>query len=124
MLAKLLAKRNAIAVFLLSILGIQWLFALILGTSENKGTLLILSLVLPIVTYFFVRLLDRLIGIYGSPRVVRTFYKFFGFVSVIVLALTVAEFISQFPNGFSPNFGAFSGVLIAILDAAKKSTAQ
>jgi len=59
MLKNLFEKRNIILIALAVIFLIQWVLTLIFGNSEDKVTVLIISIVIPIVTYAFVKLLFK-----------------------------------------------------------------
>ncbi len=120
MLKKLVDKKNLISVILAVVLLALWLVTLVLGNAEDKVIVLILTPVFPFVVYGFARLMFKLIKIKAPAKVMKFFVCFFLIVSTVVIALDIIGFISGFPNGLSPSVGAFMGLMVAVLDEAKK----
>ena len=121
MLNKLIQKKNLILIIYTAFLLAFWTLALIFGNGEDKLMVLILSLVIPFVIYGFVRLMYKVVSINASFKAMRFFYYFFLVGGLLGTVMMLVEFISGFPNGLSPTFGACGAMIIATLDSAKKT---
>ena len=121
MLNKLIQKKNLILIVYAVVLLAFWTVALILGNSEDKVMVLILSLIIPFVVYGFVRLMYKIVSINASLKVMRFFYYFFLIGGLLGTVMMFVEFVAGFPNGLSPTLGACGALIIATLDSAKKN---
>ena len=95
---------------------------MIFGNVEDKMTDLILSLVLPLVIYGFVRFSFKVVRIHASRKFIQFAIYFFFIMGVLGIMQDVIHFITRFPNGFSPTLTYCLGLVIAVLDEAKKNT--
>ena len=118
---KLADKRTLIMIILAGILLVLWVLHLILGSGQGKITVLVLTLILPMIIYGFVRLLSKVIGINAPLKVMNVFAWFFLICGTLGIVLNLIVFISGFPNGLSPSLGACMGLVTAVLDEAKKN---
>ena len=121
MINKLIQKKNLILITYATVLLVFWTLELIFGNREDKLMVLILSLVIPFVIYGFVRLMYKVVSINASFKAMRFFYYFFLASGLLGTVMMLVEFISGFPNGLSPTFGACGAMIIATLDNAKKT---
>ncbi len=121
MLEKLVNKRNLILLVFAGILFVFWLLFLIFGNSEDKIQLLILTPILPVVVYGFLRLGFKLVRINASAGFLNFAVWFFLITGTLALVMSVNHFITEFPNGLSPAFGVVLSLIIAMLDEAKKN---
>lgn len=119
---RFLQKRNCILLCYASALLVLWVLTLLWGTAMNKALLLVLTLIVPLLFYGFVRLLYRILRIHASSKIMCRFFVFFACVSILGTVLTVIDFITDFPNGLSPSLGACGAILVATLDTARKNT--
>jgi len=120
MLKKLVDKRNLILIILAGILFIMWLLFLILGDYSDKVTLLVITPILPIVIYAFVRVMFIVIGKNASTKVMAMYVYFFLVAGLLGSVVSIVEFFTGFPDAFSPAIGGCIGLVIGILDVAKK----
>jgi len=121
MLNKWIQKKNLILIAYSVIVLLAFCTTLIFGTSEDKLMILILSLVLPFVTYGFVRLMYKIVSVNASFKIMCIFYYFFLTFGLLSTAMMLIEFIGGFPNGLSPTLGISGSLIIATLDSAKKT---
>ena len=121
MLNKIIRKKNLILIIYAVVLLAFWTVALIFGNAEDKVETLILSLIIPFVTYCFSRLMYKIVSINSSFKIMCFFYYFFLVSGFLGTVLTFFEFVGGFPNGLSPTHGAVEALIIATLDSAKKN---
>ena len=121
MLNKIVQKKKTILIGCIAILLILWTLTLIYGNSEDKIMILILSLILPLVVYGFGRLMFKVVRITAPLKFIKFGIYFFLIFSMFSLVTGMAYFITDFPNGFSPVLTAFLGMIVAMLDEAKKN---
>ena len=121
MIQKLIPKKNLILIIYAAVLLVSWILALIFGNREDKLMVLILSLIIPLVVYGFVRLMYKVVHINASSKVMSFFYYFFLVGGLLGTVMMLVEFIGGFPNGLSPTLGACGAMIIATLDSAKKT---
>ena len=121
MIQKLIPKKNLISIIYATVLLMSWILALIFGNREDKLMVLILSLIIPLVVYGFVRLMYKVVHINASRKAMSFFYYFFLVVGLLGTVMMLVEFIGGFPNGLSPALGACGAMIIATLDSAKKT---
>ena len=121
MLNKLAQKKNTILIVCASVLLILWTLTLFFGNGEDKTKVLVLSLVLPFVIYGFARLMFKVVRINASLKFIKFGIYFFFIVGVFSVVIDVIYFITGFPNGLSPTLTACLGMIIAMLDEAKKN---
>ena len=121
MLNKLVQKKNMILIVCSAVLLIFWTLTLIFGNGEDKMTDLILSLVLPLVIYGFVRFSFKVVRIHASRKFIKFAIYFFFIMGVLGIMQDVIHFITRFPNGFSPTLTYCLGLVIAVLDESKKN---
>lgn len=120
MLKNLVAKRRPIAIVLAGILLVLWVLYWIFGSSENKVTLLVLTPVMPYVIYGFMRLLFKVCMINAPWKYMKFLIYFFLIMATFIGIMDMISFITDFPNGLSPSLAACFGVMIAVLDEARK----
>ena len=123
MLNKLTQKKNIILIVCAAVLLILWTLTLIFGNGEDKITVLVLSLVLPLVIYGFIRLAFKVVRIHAPLKFIRFATYFFLIFGALGAVLDAISFIIGFPNGLSPTLGACFALVIAMLDEAKKTIA-
>ena len=121
MIQKLITRKNLMLIIYAAVLLVSWILALIFGNREDKLMVLILSLIIPLVVYGFVRLMYKVVHINASPKMMSFFYYFFLVGGLIGTVMMLVEFIGGFPNGLSPALGACGAMIIATLDSAKKT---
>ena len=121
MLNKIIQKKNLILIVYAVVLLAFWTVALILGNSEDKVMVLILSLIIPFVVYGFVRLMYKVVSINASFKAMCFFYYFFLIGGLLGTVMMFVEFVAGFPNGLSPTLGACGALILATLDSATKS---
>ncbi len=121
MLNKLVQKKKYILIICVAILLILWIMTLIFGNGEDKIMVLVLSLVLPFVIYGFVRLMFKVVRINGSLKFIKFGVCFFLIMGAFSVVMDVVYFITGFPNGLSPTLTACLGMIIAVLDEARKN---
>ena len=100
---------------------ILWILTLIFGNGDDKVRVLVLSILLPFVMYGALRLGFKVVRINASLKYIKfciCFFLFFGVLGVVMEAIC---FITGFPNGFSPTLTICFGIIIAVLDEAKKN---
>ena len=122
MLNKLVQKKNIVLIVCAAILLILWTLALIFGNGEDKVMVLVLSWVLPLVIYGFVRLMFKIVRINAPLKFIKFGIYFFLIMGVLGVVMDIIHFITGFPNNLSPTFAACLGLIIAALDEAKKNT--
>ena len=122
MLNKLVQKKNILLIGCVAILLILWTLTLIFGNGEDKMMVLILSLILPFVIYGFVRLMFKVVRINAPLKFIKLGIYFFLIMGVFSVVMDIVYFIAGFPNGLSPTLTACLGLIIAVLDEAKKNT--
>ena len=122
MLEKIVAKKAFITIILSVEFFAFWLLYLILGDGADKVMLLVLSLVMPIAVYGFVRLMYRIVGANAYEKAMRVFFYFFLIMGVLVGITMIAEYLRFFPNGMTVALGICGALIIATLDEAKKRT--
>lgn len=66
-MTKIFEKRNLILIIGAIIVLIPWVLYLILGNGEDKLLMLVLSLVLPLIIYGFIRLLGKIVRTHPHP---------------------------------------------------------
>ena len=121
MIQKMITRKNLILIIYAAVLLVSWILALIFGNREDKLMVLILSLIIPLVVYGFVRLMYKVVHINASPNVMSFFYYLFLVGGLLGTVMMLVEFIGGFPNGLSPTLGACGAMMIATLDSAKKT---
>ena len=121
MLNKFSQKRNVFLFVGIIISIVLWILTLIYGNSEDKIRLIIMSLILPIIVYGFVRLMFKLIRInapLGFIKLAIWFYLIFGILGMFI---NLINFIIGFPNGFSLTFTLCLSLVTGVFDEAKKN---
>ena len=121
MFNKLIQKKNIVLIACIAVLLILWTLTLIFGNGEDKTIVLVLSLILPLFIYGMVRLMFKVIRITAPLKFIKFGIYFFLIMGVLSVAMGVMYFITGFPNGFSPVLSAELGMIIAVLDEAKKN---
>ena len=122
MLNKLVQKKNVVLIVCAAVLLILWTLTLIFGNGEDKIMVLVLSLVLPFVIYGFVKLMFKIVRVNAPLKFIKFGIYFFLIIGVLSVAMDIVYFIAGFPNGLSPTLTACLGLIIAVLDEAKKNT--
>lgn len=117
MLQKIAEKRKPITILLACVLLVLWLLYLIFGGEKDKTIILILTVILPIVAYGFVRLMLKTIK--APQRILHFFVWFFFIIGMLGAVMMIVRFISGFPNTLSPTLGACMGTITASLAEAK-----
>ncbi len=102
---------------LLVLLGISLIF----GDAEDKATLLVSSLVIPIVVYGFMRLMFKVCRINAPLKYMKLMVRFFLIAAILGLAVMLVGFVTGFPNGLSLALPASMAVIIAALDEEEKN---
>ncbi|MBQ9783749.1 MAG: hypothetical protein IJW44_04445 [Clostridia bacterium] len=97
-----------------------WLLLWIFGNREDKILVLVLTPILPFVIYGFMRLMFLVVGLNASVRVMRFFCYFFLIGGLLGIGMMVVEYVRGFPNGLSPTLGGCLGMIVAVLDEARK----
>lgn len=120
MLKRIVEKRVIVISALSIITAALLLLYLIFGNSEGKISTLILSLVLPLIIYGFVRLLFRLISVNMSWETLNFFIWFFLVGGVLGFIMQSIHCIRFSADVFSPVQSACAALVWAILDEAKK----
>ena len=120
MLNKLVQNKKVIFIACVAVLLVLWTLTLILGNREDKIMVLVLSLVLPFIIYGFVRLMFKVVRIHAPLKFIKFGVYFFLIMGVLGVVIDVVHFIIGFPNGLSPTLTACLGLIIAVLDEAKK----
>lgn len=121
MINKLVQKKNVFLMVGAIIFAILWMLTLIFGNGEDKWIVLILSFIMPFVIYGLVRLMFRVNRSNVSLKFMNFSVYFFLIVGVLSGVMDVVCFISAFPNGLSPALTACLGLVVAVLDEAKKN---
>ena len=121
MLNKLIQKKNIVLIVCAAVLLILWTLYLIFGSGEDKVMVLVLSLILPIVIYGFVRLMFKVVRINAPLKFIKFGIYFFLIMGVLGVVMDIIHFITGFPNSLSPTLSACLGLIIAVLDEAKKN---
>lgn len=121
MLLNLIQKKKLILAILSSILLLCVILTLVLGKGEDKAMVLVLSLILPLVVYGFLRFLFKIIRINASLKVITYFIYFFLGACTLLFVSDFVQFITAFPNGLNPSMGAMIGVIAACLNEAEKN---
>ena len=122
MLNKLAQKKNIVLIVCAAILLILWTLTLIFGNGEDKVMVLVLSLILPLVIYGFVRLMFKIVRINAPLKFMKFGVYFFLIMGALGVVMDIIRFITGFPNGLSPTLAACLGLIIAVLNEAKKNT--
>ena len=122
MLNKLVEKKTIILIVCVAALLILWTLTLIFGNEEDKIMVLVLSLILPVIIYGFVRLMFKVVRINAPLKLIKFGIYFFLIMGALGVVMDVIYFISGFPNGLSPTLTACLSLIIAALDEAKKNT--
>lgn len=120
MLKNLVKKRNLILAIFTGVLTLMWILFLVLGDYPDKVTLLVIAPILPIMIYLFVRVMFIVIGKNASVKVIKIYVCFFLIAGVFGGIVSIVEFLTGFPNDFSPTIAACMGLVVGILDVAKK----
>lgn len=120
MLDKLVNIRNLLTMIFGGIFLVFWFLYLIFGSGENKVTFLILSPIVSIITYVFVRISFKFMRVNGSNKFINFSLNFFLITGTIGLLIMIYSFIAEFPNGLYPTLGSVMSLIIAVLDVAKK----
>lgn len=115
MLKKIADKKNLITVVLAGILLVLWLLYLLFGGGEQKNAMLVLTPVLAVVFYGFLRLILKVVGKNASPKIMAVFVCFFLIAGTIGFLMMLLEYIGGFPNGLTASLGGCAGVLAAAL---------
>ncbi|MBQ3153970.1 MAG: hypothetical protein IJB88_01945 [Clostridia bacterium] len=115
MLKKIADKKNLITVVLAGILLVLWLLYLLFGGGEQKIAMLVLTPVLAVVFYGFLRLILKVVGKAASPKTMSAFIGFFLIAGTLGFLLMLLEYIGGFPNGLTASLGGCAGVLAAAL---------
>lgn len=121
MINKLIQKKNVILIAAVIVFVILGTLTLIFGNGEDKVMVLVLSLILPFVIYGFVRLLFKMVRSNAPLKYIKFGVYFFFVMGVFSVVMDVIYFISGFPNGLSPTLTACLGMIVAVLDEAKKN---
>jgi len=121
MFNKLAQKKNVVLIACIAVFLILWTLTLIFGNGEDKTIVLVLSLILPFFIYGMVRLMFKIVRITAPLKFIKFGIYFFLIMGVLSVAMDVIYFITGFPNGFSPLLSAELGMIIAVLDEAKKN---
>ena len=122
MLNKLAQKKNIVLIVCAAILLILWTLTLIFGNGEDKVMVLVLSLILPLVIYGFVRLMFKIVRINAPLKFIKFGIYFFLIMGALGVVMDIIHFIIGFPNGLSPTLAACLGLIIAVLDGVNKNT--
>ena len=122
MLNKLVQKKNVVLIACAAVLLILWTLALIFGNGEDKIMILIWYVVLPVVIYGFARLMFKIVRINAPLKFIKFCIYFFLIMGALGVVMDIIHFITEFPNGLSPTLSAGLGLIIAVLDEAKKNT--
>lgn len=120
MFGKLIEKRRMFFIVLVAVLMIPWTVTLIFASGADKVKILILSLVLPIVIYGFMRLLFGAVAVNAPQKFIKFMLLFFIIAGILCVCVGIVYFITDFPNGLSPSFASCLGMIQAALDEAKK----
>lgn len=120
MLEKIVNIRRILVMIFGGLLLVLWVLYLIMGSGENKTTLLILTPILSIVIYGFMRFAFKVVLINASLLITKIFIYFFLIVGTFGIVTMIVGFIAGFPNGLSPALGASMGLVIAVLSEANK----
>ncbi len=120
MLDKIIQKRNIILIISAVLLATLWALTLIFGNGEDKITVLVLSLVLPLVSYGFMMLMSKVVltgASLGYAKFIVCFFLIGGALGAVAFSV---NFVTGFPNGLSPTLGGCLGLIVGALDGAKK----
>ncbi len=118
-------SRNAAIIILVSAVLplLMWCSYLASGDDPDKTFVLILSFVVPVMLYGFMRLLFFIFrkNPMCSPRIYDLFsVLFLCVIAPLFLVTMVCNYVSCFPNGFTPSAGAVVGLVAGVLHANKK----
>lgn len=119
MLEKFVSQRKIINCVLGGILLVLWLVTLFFGTGEDKSEVLILTPVVLVIVYGFIRLMFKVAGKNASQKYMAFFSWFFLLGGSFGFIINVFIFISGFPNGLSPISGFAVGLIAGVLAEAK-----
>ena len=122
MLNKLVQKKNVVLIVCAAVLLILWTLTLIFGNGEDKIMILIWFVVLPVVIYGFVRLSFKIVRVNAPLKFIKFCIYFFLIMGALGVVMDIIHFITEFPNGLSPTLSAGLGLIIGVLDEAKKNT--
>ena len=120
-MTKIFEKRNLILIIGAIIALIPWVLYLILGNGEDKLLMLVLSLVLPLIIYGFIRLLGKIVRQHAPASALKIGAYFLMIVGAIGALLSLGAFVTEFPDGFSPGITVCFALALAALDEAKKT---
>ncbi len=120
-MTKIFEKRNLIMIIGAIIALIPLVLYLILSSGEDKILMLVLSLVLPLIIYGFIRLLGKIVRPHAPTSALKIGAYFFMIVGAIGALLSLGAFVTEFPGGFSPGITVCFALALAALDEAKKT---
>jgi len=121
MLDKLVQKRSIILIIFAVVTLTALIITLFFDNKEDKATIIIASLVLPLIIYGFTRLMFKVVRIKASLKYIKTLVIFFIIGSIFSIVMSLKNFATDFPNGLSPILTADFGMLVALIDEAKKN---
>lgn len=121
MLNKLVKNRNLILIVCAIIALAFSVLTFVFGNGDDKVKDLVLSLVLALVYYGFVRLAFKMVRIKAPLKYMELAVIVFLIFSVFSVVVDVINFITAFPNGLSPTLTSIMGTIIALLDEARKN---
>ena len=120
-MTKIFEKRNLVLIIGAIIALIPWVLYLFLGNGEDKLLMLVLSLVLPLIIYGFIRLLCKIVRPHAPASALKIGAYFLMIVGAIGALLSLVAFVTEFPGGFSPGITVCFALALAALDEAKKT---
>ncbi len=120
MLNKLSKHNKLITCILASAFLVLFLLTLIFTKADGKLRFLVLSLVIPVVVYVFMRLAYKVVFAYATYELARIFIWFFIIGGTIMTVSDTLKCIIDFPNDLSFTLGASMAVIIASLGEAKQ----
>lgn len=120
-MTKIFEKRNLVLIIGAIIALIPLVLYLILSSGEDKLLMLVLSLVLPLIIYGFIRLLGKIVRPHAPASALKIGTYFFMIAGMIGALVCLVAFVTNFPNGFSPGITVCFALALAALDEAKKT---
>ncbi len=120
MLKRLVEKRALIFKIWVVLVAVMGVISFMYGDIEDRGTMFILSIIVPFLMYGFVRFMFKVVLGNASLKTVSFYAWFFIIGCTLGLLLSLGAYVMDFPNSFSPSNTAMIGVVIGVLDAMDK----
>ncbi|MBO5195515.1 MAG: hypothetical protein J6C03_00295 [Clostridia bacterium] len=120
LLRNLSSNTKIISIVFSTILLISVILTLLFGTGEDKFTVIILSLALPVIVYFFIYFTFRIVSKNASAKFMSFAISFFLICGILGILIDLVGFVSAFPNGLNPSMTCCMSLILAVLNETKK----